>query len=54
MAIDYATVEFLDPTLHNCSGKEISLSELDGMNWQEAYSDCGANDPELLLILEGY
>lgn len=56
--IDFSTILQLDhEDFVPCAGKEIQLSELDGMNWEESFSDFGRNDPELLLILaesEGY
>ena len=58
VTIDYSTITQLDHEDHVvCAGKEIQLSELDGMNYQDVFSDFGRNDPELLLILaesEGY
>jgi hypothetical protein len=50
-SIDFSTINQLDASDFAPMGKEIQLSELDGMNYSDVFSDFGINDPELLCIL---
>jgi hypothetical protein len=50
-SIDFSTITQLDGADFTPMGKEIQLSELDGMNYDDVFSDFGINDPELLCIL---
>jgi hypothetical protein len=51
-SIDFSTITQLDSQFHvACGTKEIYLSELDGMNYADVFSDFGINDPELLCIM---
>jgi hypothetical protein len=50
-SIDFSTVNQLDASDFAPCGTEVYLSELDGMNYADVFSDFGINDPELLCIL---